>query len=76
MPKRSSKQASRDIDEMAARVLAEATGESTERIAPEEKEKNPAAVAWVGLVASRAAKPVPQSSLRNNARRSRKRRLA
>ena len=45
MPKRSSRQASRDINEIAARVLAEASDETAERIVPEKKEKNPAAVA-------------------------------
>jgi hypothetical protein len=43
MQKRSSKQTSRDINEIAARIVSEAVGDSPERIVPEEK--NPAAVA-------------------------------
>ena len=45
MPKRSSKEPSRDINEIATRILAEATGETTKRVIPKDKEKNPAAVA-------------------------------
>jgi hypothetical protein len=39
MPKRSSKQASRDVNEIAFRVTSEATDETVERIVPEEKER-------------------------------------
>ena len=43
MPKRSSKQASKDINEIAARILSEVTDASAEHITP--PKKNPAAVA-------------------------------
>jgi hypothetical protein len=65
MPQRSSKQASKDINEIAARILAEATDATTERVIPENKEKNPAAVALGRLGGkaggkARAAKLTPE----------------
>ena len=45
MQKRSSKQASKDVNQIAARILSEASGEAVERTVPEDKAKNPAAVA-------------------------------